>query len=34
VLRSPHLDCAALLRLLPAGRLLEIRAALLERLGR
>jgi hypothetical protein len=34
VLASEHLDAAALLRLLPPGRLLEARAALLERLGR
>lgn len=33
ILRSTHLDFSALLRLLPAGRLLELRAALLERLG-
>jgi hypothetical protein len=34
VLASEHLDAAALLRLLPPGRLFEARAALLERLGR
>ena len=35
ILASRHLDCEALLRVVPrGGRLLELRAALLERLGR
>lgn len=34
ILSSQYVDCSALLRVLPSARLLELKAVLLERLGR